>query len=119
MRILRGLLVPLLVISVISTFTPSASFATPSTTQPEKKCKPKRGDCPPGSTSDFGILSTANTICNDRLGIMTNTEGKFAIGAFPDKTTGGATAASWDLSYRWPNGGSTSATTIRVDGTDY
>ncbi|HEY0606629.1 MAG TPA: hypothetical protein VGD58_27130 [Herpetosiphonaceae bacterium] len=119
MRILRGLLVPLLVISVISTFTPSASFATPSTTQPEKKCKPKRGDCPPGSNSDFGILSTANTIFNDRLGIMTNTEGKFAIGAFPDKTTGGVTAASWDLSYRWPNGGSTSATTIRVDGTDY
>lgn len=119
MRILRGLLVPLLVISVISTFMPSASFATPNIAKPEKKCKPKRGDCPPGSSQDFGILATTDAIFNDRLGIMTNTEGKFAIGAFPDKTTGGATAASWDLSYRWPNAGTTSATTIRVDGTDY
>lgn len=118
MRILRGLLVPLLVISVITSLTPSASFATLNTTKPEKKCKPKRGYCQPTGDESVTITSTLSKIFNDRLVIDTDPAGFFVIGAAPD-STGNPSPKSWDLSFRWPDLYETSFTTIRVDGKDY
>jgi hypothetical protein len=119
MPTLRGLLAPLLILSVIVSMTPSASFATPSTTKtPESKCGKKRGYCKPAGSESAAIQAAAGTIFNDRLLIETDSTGSFAIGASPD-STGNATPNSWNLSYRWPDASSTSYTTIRIDGADY
>ncbi len=56
---------------------------------------------------------------NARLAIAVDpATGRFNMGAFPDPSTGGATASSWDLMYRWPSSPRTSFTTLRVDGVD-
>ncbi|HEX6290152.1 MAG TPA: hypothetical protein VFZ66_13240 [Herpetosiphonaceae bacterium] len=120
MRKLRSLLALLIVASLIVSFVPTSSFATASApkTAPNK-CKSKRGFCKDTTEQAVTTASAASTIFNDRLVIATDTEGWFVIGAFPDRTTGDATPSSWDLSYRWPDAGSTSHTTIRIDGSDH
>jgi len=55
---------------------------------------------------------------NDRLSIQVAANGRFNMGAFPDPSTGAATASSWDLMFRWPNTPGTSFTTVRTDGSD-
>lgn len=56
---------------------------------------------------------------NSRLAFNVGSDGRFNMGAFPNPATGGSTAGSWDLMYRWPSEPWSSFTTVRIDGSDY
>jgi len=64
--------------------------------------------------SDAGTIDPFNASISAQVA----TDGRFNVGAFPDPSTGGSTAASYSLTYAWPSGPGTSFTTIRIDGVD-
>src|SRR5437763_13571574 len=89
--------------ALLAAFLPLGASPTSAVTWPSSRAIPQPS-APHMSPGKDSLVRGARVVdpFNTRLAIQVGSDGRFNIGAFPDATTGGATANSWDLMYSWP-----------------